>query len=141
MGQLALLDQDGKVVRTFADNTDQLMFIVKDNRTGRPHLVHQHTDLSALFEDFEILNRFSLEQAQKNPIFLGQLGRLQFVESTNLVFKETDILPDLNEYKDHLIGRFLIACAAVAELVDALDSKSCVSDGVRVRVPPSVQIR
>ncbi len=29
-----------------------------------------------------------------------------------------------------------IACAEVAELVDAADSKSAASDSVRVRVPP-----
>ena len=33
--------------------------------------------------------------------------------------------------------RPLFACAEVAELADALDSKSCVLTGVRVRLPPS----
>ena len=38
---------------------------------------------------------------------------------------------------DYVTGRFS-KCAEVAELADALDSKSCVLTGVWVQIPPSV---
>lgn len=52
------------------------------------------------------------------------------------------ITPDLPTVNLHAapcgIGSFFIACAAVAELVDALDSKSCVHLDVPVQVRPAV---
>jgi len=79
MSHLVLFDNSGKVTRTFEGDGETLL-IFQDSTTGRVQVASNEDQLESLTGNYDVIKKLTASELRENPVFIGSLGRLAFID-------------------------------------------------------------
>lgn len=112
--RLVLENQEGKVVRAYQWSGDKA-YVVRRADTQRLEVVSRLDFLNQQKISFENLGEISAESVKKNPMKLGALGHLKFIEPTDLA--QSDIQTDIQSESEKDRSREILMSFLVLSLI------------------------